>query len=165
LGKLIGYDRIPEVKKLRGMIKELTGQNQSRSWGESLSRMWIEEQVPELYYVDDHVQVYHGYLAELGKKHVSRQRLCLPGMMEFWVNSSSGLPFFFVTGEVNEKMIDMLEVEIIPQLLQLQWRSRFGVGFTRKIVVEDLKKTNFRVLSALFLCAYAKDASGQTKIN
>jgi hypothetical protein len=50
-----------------------------------------------LYYVDGHVQVYHGRLAELGKKHVSRQRLCLPGMMEFWINSREGLPFFFIT--------------------------------------------------------------------
>jgi hypothetical protein len=119
LGKLIGYDRIPEVKKLRGMIKELTVQDQSRSWGESLSRQWIEEQDSQLYYVDGHVQVYHGYLAELGKKHVSRQRLCLPGMMEFWVNSAEGLPFFFITAEVNEKMIAMLKAEIIPQLLDL----------------------------------------------
>ncbi len=48
---------------------------------------------PGLYYVDGHVQVYHGHLAELGRKHVSRQRLCLPGMMEFWVNSASGIPY------------------------------------------------------------------------
>jgi hypothetical protein len=67
LGKLIGYDRIPEVKKLRGMIKELASQGQCQSWGESLSRQWIEEQDSELYYVDGHVQVYHGYLAGLGK--------------------------------------------------------------------------------------------------
>jgi hypothetical protein len=118
LGKLIGYDRIPEVKKLRGMLKELTLQEKTSSWGSSLSEQWIGEQEPELYYIDGHVQVYHGYLANLGKKHVSRQRLCLPGMMEFWVNDVSGQPFFFITAQVNEKMIEMLENEIIPQLLQ-----------------------------------------------
>jgi hypothetical protein len=53
--------------------------------------------------VDGHVQVYHGCLADLGKKHVSRQRLCLPDMMEFRINSGEGLPFFFITAEVNEK--------------------------------------------------------------
>jgi hypothetical protein len=118
LGKLIGYDRIPEVKKFRGMLKELTLQKKTSSWGSYLSEQWIEEAEPELYYIDGHVQVYHGYLAKLGKKHVSRQRLCLPGMMEFWVNDVSGQPFFFVTAQVNEKMIEMLESEIIPQLLQ-----------------------------------------------
>jgi hypothetical protein len=106
MGKLTGYDRIPEVKKLRGMIHELTEAGKSQDWGKSLSMQWINEEAPELYYVDGHVQVYHGHLAELGKKHVSRQRLCLPGMAEFWVNSPSGLPFFFITAQVNEKMIE-----------------------------------------------------------
>jgi hypothetical protein len=118
-GKLTGYDRIPEVKKLRGMIEELTRAGKCEDWGKSLSTKWIGEEEPELYYVDGHVQVYHGYLAEPGKKHVSRQRLCLPGMTEFWVNSTQGLPFFFITAEVNEKMIEMLENEIIPRLLEL----------------------------------------------
>ena len=119
LGKLIGYDRIPEVKKLRGMIHELTEAGKCEDWGKSLAVKWVKEEEPELYYVDGHVQVYHGYLAELGKKHVSRQKLCLPGMTEFWVNSSQGLPFFFITAEVNEKMIEMLETAIIPRLLEL----------------------------------------------
>jgi len=119
MGKLIGYDRIPEVKKLRGMIQELTRRGKCEDWGKSLAMQWIESEEPELYYVDGHVQVYYGSLAELGKKHVSRQRLCLPGMTEFWVNSSEGLPFFFITAEVNEKMIEMLETEIIPRLLEL----------------------------------------------
>jgi len=44
-----------------------------------------------LYYIDGHVRVYHGYPANLGKKHVSRQRLCLPGVMEFWVNALGGI--------------------------------------------------------------------------
>ena len=118
-GKLVGYDRMPETKKLRGLIREMTGQKQCPSWGASLSEEWINEDEPELYYIDGHVQVYHGYLASLGKKHVSRQRLCLPGMMEFWVNSVSGEPFFFITAEVNEKMIAMLEEKIIPELIKL----------------------------------------------
>lgn len=119
IGKLIGSDRIPEVKKLRGMIGELTRAGKSYDWGKDLSCRWISEEEPQLYYVDGHVQVYHGYLAELGKKHVSRQRLCLPGMMEFWINSAEGLPYFFITAPVNEKMIEMLESEIIPRLLEL----------------------------------------------
>ena len=118
-GKLVGYDRMPETKKFRGLIREMTEQKQCSSWGAHLSEEWINEDEPELYYIDGHVQVYHGYLASLGKKHVSRQRLCLPGMMEFWVNSVSGEPFFFITAEVNEKMIAMLEEKIIPELIKL----------------------------------------------
>ncbi|MDR2382287.1 MAG: hypothetical protein LBD76_00110 [Prevotellaceae bacterium] len=40
-------------------------------------------------------------------------------MMEFWVNGKDGMPFFFITSPVNEKMLEMLEKEIIPQLLKL----------------------------------------------
>ena len=119
LGKLVGYDRIPEVKTLRGMVAEITAQKRTHKWVAALSQRWIEEEEPQVYYVDGHVQVYHGYLAHPGKKHVSRQRLCLPGMMEFWVNSSEGAPYFFVTADVNQKMGEMLNNEIIPELLRL----------------------------------------------
>jgi hypothetical protein len=131
-GKLIGYDRIPEVKTLRRMIQEISSQNLSREWVASLSKSWIDEENPELYYIDGHVQVYHGYLANLGKKHVSRQRLCLPGVMEFWVNSLDGQPYFFVTAEVNEKMGEMLRSEIIPELLNMH-----PVSEERKKLMED----------------------------
>ena len=119
LGKLVGYDRIPEVKTLRGMMSEITAQNCADKWAASLSESWINSESPQLYYIDGHVQVYHGYLANLGKKHVSRERLCLPGVMEFWVNASDGSPYFYVTADVNEKMIEILDDHIIPRLLEL----------------------------------------------
>jgi predicted nucleic acid-binding Zn-ribbon protein len=118
-GKLVGYDRIPEVKTLRGMISEITAQHKADEWAAALSQSWISEESPELYYIDGHVQVYHGYLAKLGKKHVSRQRLCLPGVMEFWVNASDGNPYFYVTADVNEKMGEILTDDIVPELLRL----------------------------------------------
>jgi hypothetical protein len=107
-GKLVGYDRIPEVKTFRSLVAEITQQNRVDQWSTSLCQRWINDEEPELYYIDGHVQVYHGYLANLGKKYVSRQRLCLPGMMEFWVNACDGTPYFFITAEVNEKMGEML---------------------------------------------------------
>jgi len=118
-GKLVGYDRIPEVKKLRGMTGEITAQQCAEKWAASLAQRWIEKEEPSLYYIDGHVKVYHGYLARLGRKHVSRQRLCLPGVMEFWVNASDGSPYFYITADVNEKMNEMLKDEIIPELLTL----------------------------------------------
>ena len=118
-GKLVGYDRIPEVRTIRYMVKEITEQKCVDQWAAELSKSWIEDEIPELYYIDGHVQVYHGELANLGKKHVSRQRLCLPGMMEFWVNAKDGNPYFFITAQVNEKMIEIIENEIVPQLLTL----------------------------------------------
>ena len=119
LGKLVGSDRSPEVKTIRRMVGQITDQKCAHKWAASLSGTWIAQDEPELYYIDGHVQVYHGYLGNLGKKHVSRQRLCLPGMMEFWVNASDGSPYFYITADVNEKMIEMLTDEIVPELLKL----------------------------------------------
>jgi len=119
LGKLVGYDRIPEVKTLRGMVGEITAQQCVSKWAARLSQSWIADETPQLYYVDGHVQVYHGALAHLGKKHVSRQRLCLPGVMEFWVNACDGRPYFYVSADVNEKMGEILTEEIVPRLLAL----------------------------------------------
>ena len=60
--------------------------------------------------------MYYGSKALLGKKHISRQRLCLPGVMQYWVNNMEGMPYLYVTGEVNEKLQEMLESTIIPLL-------------------------------------------------
>ncbi len=117
-GKLMGLDRIPEAKCLRGKIKEICYQEKSRQWNMSLARKWSTEEKNEFYYIDGHVQVYTGYKANLGKKHVARQKLCLPGIQEFWVNNKDGMPYFYITGQVNEKLIEMLRKEILPTLLK-----------------------------------------------
>jgi len=119
MGKLLGLDRIPESRCLRGIIKELSVQEKASEWNAYLSYDWINQEETSFYYIDGHVQVYHGHLANLGKKHVSRQKLCLPGMMEFWVNNADGLPYFFVTGQVNEKLQEMITTQLAPRLLDL----------------------------------------------
>lgn len=116
-GKLMGLDRVPEAKCLRKKIKIITLQNKASEWNASLSKTWVSEEDTNIFYIDGHVQVYHGDKAILGKKHVSRQKLCLPGVCEFWVNNSKGLPFFYVSGQVNEKLQEVLEASIIPQLI------------------------------------------------
>jgi len=119
LGKLLGLDRIPEARCLRGIVKELNVQERASQWHAYLSEEWISQEDTSIYYIDGHIQVYHGHLANLGKKHVSRQKLCLPGMAEFWVNNADGLPYFFVTGEVNEKLQEMITTQLAPRLLEL----------------------------------------------
>ena len=119
MGKLLGLDRIPEARCLRGIIKELSGQERASEWNAYLSEDWINQEDTSIYYIDGHVQVYHGHLANLGKKHISRQKLCLPGMVEFWVNNADGLPYFYVTGQVNEKLQEMITTQLVPRLLEL----------------------------------------------
>lgn len=116
-GKLLGVDRIPECRCLRSKLNEIYLQNKSDSWNMDLADMWSGQENNEFYYVDGHVEVYTGYQANLGKKHVARQKLCLPGIQEFWVNNMEGLPYFYVTGQVNEKLLEILSDQIVPKLL------------------------------------------------
>jgi len=117
-GKLLGLDRIPEPRSLRAKIKQIVDQGHAKEWNQDLASRWVKEEENTFYYIDGHVQVYSGYKANLGKKHISRLKLCLPGMTEFWVNNCKGMPYFVVTGEVNEKLKQMLEEKIIPILLK-----------------------------------------------
>ena len=117
LGKIMGIDRVPETKCVRNKLKEIFKQQKSKDWNVDLENQWVNDDGNGFYYIDGHVQVYNGYSATLGKKHIARQRLCLPGIQEFWVNNEDGLPYFYVTGQVNEKLLEMLSTSIIPQLL------------------------------------------------
>ena len=115
LGKLLGLDRIPEVGYFRTKIKQITDQSKSDELHVELFR-WYAGEMPELFfYIDGHVRVYHGDLANLPKRFVSREKLCLSGTTEFWVNDQQGLPLMVVTGELNEKLKSAIE-EIIPKI-------------------------------------------------
>jgi prepilin-type processing-associated H-X9-DG protein len=41
-------------------------------------------------YVDGHVRVYHGEQGKLSRRYVSRERLCLRGTTDYWVNDALG---------------------------------------------------------------------------
>lgn len=117
-GKLLGLDRIPEAKNLRFKLSQIVEQQQATGWNRELAKTWVAEEENVFYYIDGHVQVYSGKNATLGKKHISRLKICLPGMMEFWINNAEGLPYFVVTGEVNEKMQQIITEKILPELLK-----------------------------------------------
>ena len=118
LGKLLGLDRVPEAKCLRSKIEQIVSQGKADESNHSLSRQWIEEDETSYFYIDGHVRVYHGYQANLTKKFVSREKLCLAGTSEFWLNNELGLPYLVVTGELNEKLKDIINEKIIPALLE-----------------------------------------------
>jgi hypothetical protein len=117
-GKLLGLDRIPEARCLRTRLKQIIQQNKSEQWGMAQASKWVKAEGTTIYYIDGHAKVYCGDQANLGKKHISRLKLCMPAIMEFWVNNHQGMPYFVVTGEVNEKLGEMLSTQIIPLLKQ-----------------------------------------------
>jgi hypothetical protein len=115
LGKLLGLDRIPEVGYFRRKLQQITVQSKTDDFHNELFRSWTEEMPEMFFYVDGHVRVYHGGKANLPKRFVSREKLCLSGTTEFWVNDENGLPLMVVTAELNEKLKSAIE-EIIPKI-------------------------------------------------
>jgi len=120
LGKLMGLDRVPEVRCLRNKLSELSADNAPEAWAGLLSRQWLEA-APELagtLYVDGHVRLYHGKQTELPRRYVSRQRLCLRGTTDYWVNDALGQPFFVVERPIDHGMLEAIKSDIVPQLLK-----------------------------------------------
>ncbi|MEA3347004.1 MAG: hypothetical protein U9Q21_02815 [Candidatus Auribacterota bacterium] len=118
-GKLLGLDRIAEVRCLRNKLGALSCNDAAVKWGEILGRKWMEEE-PELagvLYVDGHVRLYGGK-EKLPKQFVSRQKLCLKGVMDFWVNDMFGRPFFVIRKDINPGMLKVLRNDIVPRLLE-----------------------------------------------
>jgi hypothetical protein len=118
MGKIIGLDRIPEVRCLREKIKFLSDQQQAQNLNHLLVDHWYNhpsENVSFLY-IDGHVRIYYGYEANLPAKFISRQKLCLSATTEYWVNDAAGLPVMMVTGELTEKLQHAIEEYIIPEL-------------------------------------------------
>lgn len=118
LGKIIGLDRIPEVRCLRDKINLLATQKGAQKLNNLLIDHWYNEPSEEgsFLYIDGHVRIYYGHKANLPSKFVSRQKLCLSATTEYWVNDAAGLPVMMVTGELTEKLQQAIENEIIPQL-------------------------------------------------
>lgn len=125
-GKLLGLDRLPEVRTLREKIGILCGQEgRATQWQSRLAKEWmeavgggdLEKEGVGLFYVDGHVRVYHGSLGPLPRLYVARQKLLLRGTTDYWVNGLGGEPFFVVTQPVHAGLIAALREQVIPRLL------------------------------------------------
>ena len=119
-GRLLGLDRIPEVRCLRRKLDELCAGNGAEQWAAELNRDWMQAE-PEAVgtlYVDGHVRVYHGSLTKLPRKYVTRERLCLRGTTDYWVNDARGRPFFVVERVVDAGLLEVLRTDIVPRLLR-----------------------------------------------
>lgn len=118
-GKLLGLDRIPEVRTLRAKLKLLCQDlGRAMRWNAQLAKEWISRQNDtELYfYCDGHVRVYHGEQTVLPRHYVARERLCLRATTDYWVNAMDGQPFLYVNKEVDPGLIATLKQDVIPWL-------------------------------------------------
>jgi hypothetical protein len=118
-GHVLGLDRVPEVRTLREKVRQLAQTGNPSGWMKELAKTWMasDPEAAGYLYVDGHVRVYHGALAQLPRRYVSRERLCLRGTTDYWINDALGRPFFVVTQAVNTGLAETLLQDIVPDLL------------------------------------------------
>jgi transposase len=128
LGRIVGLDRIPEVKTLRRKLARLAAMKKSRELGLEMARLRIAERGRTLgfLYVDGHVRAYHGKRV-IPKGYVTRQRIAGPATTDYWINDKKGDPLFVVTAEANAAMTRML-IPILQEVRKL-------VGTNRRLTV------------------------------
>lgn len=157
-GKVIGLDRVPEVRTLRQKIGHLALTGDPQGWMQELSRQWMQADPAEAgyLYVDGHVRVYDGALANLPKRFVSRERLCLRGTTDYWINDAIGRPFFVVSKAVSVGMAEVLIKDIVPQLLVSvpnqpdQKELDEDEQLHRFVIVFDRECSNYSLISELW---------------
>ena len=118
-GKLLGLDRIPEVRTLRAKLKLLCqDMGRAMQWNTELAKDWIAhlDSSDQYFYCDGHVRVYHGDQTKLPRHHVAREKLCLRATVDYWINAMDGQPFLYVNKEVDPGLIATLKQDVIPWL-------------------------------------------------
>ena len=84
LGRIIGLDRMPEVKALRRKLACLVSMKGSQELGREMARRRIQKRGRLLgfLYVDGHVRAYHGKYT-IPKAYLARTRLVVPATTDY----------------------------------------------------------------------------------
>src|SRR5947208_832402 len=84
LGRVVGLDRMPEVKTLRRKLSQLAARQGSQALGQEIAQRRIREHghVFGLLYVDGHVRAYHGKHT-IPKAYITRARLAAPATTDY----------------------------------------------------------------------------------
>lgn len=158
IGRVVGLDRPPEARTLREKIAIMSSAGTPLAWMKELSRSWMADDPQEAgyLYVDGHVRVYHGRNAVLPRRYVSRERLCLRGTTDYWVNDALGRPFFVVSKTLTDGLNATLLNDIVPELLgsvpcqPSEAELAADPLLHRFVVIFDREGASYSLLSALW---------------
>jgi len=131
LGRLLGLDRAPEVKTLRGKLARLAAFGRAAQFGRALAERRVSQRGHAMgfLYVDGHVRVYHGK-QQIPKTHVARMRISMSGTTDYWINDADGDPLFVVPTEANKGLVKMLP-RVLDDVRTLVGERRVTVVFDR----------------------------------
>src|SRR6266851_4580822 len=152
LGRIVGLDRMPEVKTLRRKLARLAALKGSYQLGYQIAQQRIAERgkVLGFLYIDGHVRAYHGKHT-IPKAYVTRARLAAPATTDYWVNDQRGDPLFVVTADANAAMTKMLPILLgeVRQLLGPERKTTvvFDRGGWSPKLFRELMSLGFDILT------------------
>jgi transposase len=132
LGAVLGLDRAPEMKTVRRKIRQLSTLNKSLEFMKQLmARHLARKEGSKLWLcIDGHVSVYSGK-RKLDKHYVTRLRLSLPSVLDYWLNDERGDPLMVLTG-VAKKSLAKLVPRIVKDLRDQGEKRPLTVIFDRE---------------------------------
>jgi transposase len=132
LGRLLGLDRMAEVKTLRRKLTLLAGRKKGRELMNELARVRLSQDEDRLayLYVDGHVREYSGKAA-LGKAKKAQRSVATCAATDTWVHDADGAPLLVVTSEMNAGLTQMLEAIVREAKELMPAGQRLTVLFDR----------------------------------
>jgi len=154
LGRIVGLDRMPEVKTLRRKFLRLASYKRGKRLMEELARRRIHKDTERVafLYVDGHVREYHGK-HRLGKAKKPQRQVAAPAATDYWVHDSAGDPVLVVTTEMNAKLTQVLEPilqdvrRLIPserQITVIFDRGGYSAKLFRRLIDEGFEVITYR---------------------
>jgi hypothetical protein len=176
LGRVVGLDRMPEVKTVRRKFARLATWQRGKQLMEELARRRIEKdgQRVAFLYMDGHVREYHGKY-QLAKAKKPQRQVVTPAATDTWVHDAHGEPLLVVTSEMNAKLTQVLEPilqdvqRLVPEGQQITVifdRGGFSIKLFRRLIqagfhVMTYRKGKSRKLPATAFAKQRRKIDGQ----
>ena len=147
LGRLLGLDRLPEVKTVRRKLGEVAARGKAALLLAAMADGWAAEMKDAAGFllVDGHVRVYSG-ARPIPKAYATRRRMATRAITDYWVNDEAGMPLFVVTAPTNPALSQVL--------LDILAEAKSHVGDRPITVVFDRGGWNLKVLHQLREAGY-----------
>src|SRR5271157_1055290 len=132
LGRLLGLDRMAEVKTLRRKLTLLAQKGKGRELMNELARLRLSRDADRLafLYVDGHIREYSGK-ADLAKAKKAQRSVATCAATDTWLHDTDGGPLLVVTSEMNAGLTQVLEAIVSEAQALVPAGQRLTVLFDR----------------------------------
>ena len=113
-GRVLGLDRIMEVKTMRRKLHRLANLSRGTELMQELGRARLEGQAApaegelEILYLDGHVQCYHGGF-KIGQTWSSTRNRTVKGRTDTWLHLPGQCPLFYLESPFNESLVQVIK--------------------------------------------------------